>query len=62
VPPRVEYEITPSAQALKPVFDELFKWSQEHGFPTKGQPKAEPGSEKNDSGRETLPLARTRRP
>ena len=40
VPPRVEYEITPSAQALKPVFDELFKWSQEHGFPTAAQPKA----------------------
>ena len=39
VPPRVEYEITPSAQALKPVFDELFKWSQEHGFPTAAQPK-----------------------
>ena len=46
VPPRVEYEITPSAQALKPVFDELFKWSQEHGFPTKAQPKASPGDEK----------------
>jgi DNA-binding HxlR family transcriptional regulator len=38
VPPRVEYEITPSAQALRPVFDELFKWSQEHGFPVKGEP------------------------
>jgi DNA-binding HxlR family transcriptional regulator len=34
VPPRVEYEITPSAKALRPVFDELFRWSQEHGFPT----------------------------
>ncbi|MDB5502258.1 MAG: MarR family transcriptional regulator [Tardiphaga sp.] len=34
VPPRVEYEITPAAKALKPVFDELLKWSQEHGFPT----------------------------
>src|SRR6516162_8312232 len=28
VPPRVEYEITPSAKALRPVFDELFRWSQ----------------------------------
>jgi DNA-binding HxlR family transcriptional regulator len=36
VPPRVEYEITPSAQALRPVFEELFRWSQEHGFPTGG--------------------------
>ncbi len=33
VPPRVEYEITPSAQALRPVFEELYKWSQEYGFP-----------------------------
>jgi DNA-binding HxlR family transcriptional regulator len=39
VPPRVEYEITPSALALKPVFDALFQWSQEHGFPTAAQPK-----------------------
>jgi DNA-binding HxlR family transcriptional regulator len=30
VPPRVEYEITASARALKPVFDELFRWSQQH--------------------------------
>jgi hypothetical protein len=29
--------------ALKPVFDELFKWSQEHGFPAKGADKAEAG-------------------
>ena len=36
VPPRVEYEITPSAQALRPVFEELFRWSREHGFPTDG--------------------------
>ena len=40
VPPRVEYEITPAARALRPVFDELFRWSQEHGFPTAAQPKA----------------------
>ena len=37
VPPRVEYEITPSAQALRPVFDELLRWSQEHGFPNPEQ-------------------------
>jgi DNA-binding HxlR family transcriptional regulator len=30
VPPRVEYELTPSARALKPVFDELFRWSRQH--------------------------------
>ena len=46
VPPRVEYEITPSAKALKPVFDELFRWSQEHGFPTGAQRKASSSSEK----------------
>ncbi|MGF6307300.1 DNA-binding HxlR family transcriptional regulator [Bradyrhizobium sp. i1.8.4] len=37
VPPRVEYEMTPSAKALKPVFDELYRWAQEHGFPTSTQ-------------------------
>ena len=42
VPPRVEYEMTPSAKALKPVFDELYRWAQEHGFPTATQPKAPP--------------------
>ncbi|WP_156164959.1 helix-turn-helix domain-containing protein [Bradyrhizobium sp. LTSP885] len=45
VPPRVEYEMTPSARALKPVFDELFRWSQEHGFPTGAHPKASPAGE-----------------
>ena len=46
VPPRVEYEITPSAKALRPVFDELYRWSQEHGFPTGPQPKTPPPKEK----------------
>lgn len=45
VPPRVEYEMTPSAHALKPVFDELFKWSQEHGFPTGPQTKEPPAAD-----------------
>lgn len=31
VPPRVEYEITDAARALRPVFDELFKWSRQYG-------------------------------
>jgi DNA-binding HxlR family transcriptional regulator len=30
IPPRVEYELTESARALRPVFDELFRWSQAH--------------------------------
>jgi DNA-binding HxlR family transcriptional regulator len=46
VPPRVEYEITPSARALKPVFDELFRWSQEHGFPTGSPAESPPADEK----------------
>lgn len=46
VPPRVEYEITPSARALRPVFDELYRWSQEHGFPTGPQPKGADAKEK----------------
>jgi DNA-binding HxlR family transcriptional regulator len=49
VPPRVEYEITPSAKALRPVFDELFRWSQQHGFPTGPQPKTLPAKQKGKS-------------
>ena len=49
VPPRVEYEITPSARALQPVFDELFRWSQEHGFPTATQPKGPSSDNKGSS-------------
>jgi DNA-binding HxlR family transcriptional regulator len=30
VPPRVEYTLTPAAQALRPVFDELFRWAANH--------------------------------
>ncbi len=45
IPPRVEYEITPSAMALRPVFDELFKWSQEHGFPNARPETLSPGKE-----------------
>ena len=49
VPPRVEYEITPSARALQPVFDELFRWSQEHGFPTATQSKGSSSDNKGSS-------------
>lgn len=37
VPPRVEYELTPAAKALRPVFDELFRWWREHGAAARGQ-------------------------
>lgn len=30
VPPRVEYELTPAAMALRPVFEELLRWAQTH--------------------------------
>lgn len=45
IPPRVEYEITASAVALRPVFDELFKWSQEHGFPNARPATSSPGKQ-----------------
>jgi DNA-binding HxlR family transcriptional regulator len=31
IPPRVEYAITPSAKALKPVIDAIFTWWRKHG-------------------------------
>lgn len=46
IPPRVEYEITASAEALRPVFDELYKWSQAHGFPNR--PKAPSPPDRDD--------------
>ena len=57
VPPRVEYEMTPSAKALKPVFDELYRWSQEHGFPTSTGSAAQPAP----SGAEAEPEDRARK-
>ena len=30
VPPRVEYELTPVAHDLKPVFEELNRWAEQH--------------------------------
>jgi DNA-binding HxlR family transcriptional regulator len=35
VPPRVEYEVTDAARALKPVFEALFVWSTEYGGPAR---------------------------
>lgn len=31
VPPRVEYENTPEARRLRPIFLEIVKWAEEHG-------------------------------
>lgn len=30
VPPRVEYELSPAAMALRPVFEEIIRWSERH--------------------------------
>jgi DNA-binding HxlR family transcriptional regulator len=30
VPPRVEYEITPAARRLRPIFLEIVKWAEDH--------------------------------
>ena len=43
VPPRVEYEMTPAARALRPVFDELFRWANAHARP---EPGADKGNDK----------------
>lgn len=52
IPPRVEYEITPSARALRSVFDELYKWSQEHGFPEENNvPKTDTETDHKGSAR-----------
>ena len=40
IPPRVEYEMTPAAQALRPVFDALLNWSEDHGPTHVGRAKA----------------------
>ncbi|UGY19449.1 winged helix-turn-helix transcriptional regulator [Bradyrhizobium septentrionale] len=65
VPPRVEYEMTPSARALKPVFDELYRWAQEHGFPTSAQGAAgkggQPKPQSSDGGPEDQPRKADRR-
>lgn len=45
IPPRVEYEITESARALRPVFDELFRWSQAHFSAMQTQSATSPSDE-----------------
>ncbi|MHC2331414.1 winged helix-turn-helix transcriptional regulator [Bradyrhizobium sp. USDA 4454] len=60
VPPRVEYEMTPSARALRPVFDELYRWAQEHGFPTSTGSTAQPAAS-NDQGEPEDPARKAAR-
>lgn len=40
VPPRVEYALTDAARALRPVFEALLRWSQEHGAGSRTHPSA----------------------
>ena len=44
VPPRVEYEITPNARRLRPIFVEIVKWAEENeklaAAPAEVQPTA----------------------
>src|ERR1700744_709296 len=41
VPPRVEYEITPNARRLRPIFLEIVKWAEENKpAPAEGPPEA----------------------
>lgn len=49
VPPRVEYEMTPAAEALRPVFEELSRWANEHGR-LDADPKAAKAGVKDVSG------------
>jgi DNA-binding HxlR family transcriptional regulator len=49
VPPRVEYEMTPAARALRPVFDELLRWSNTYGKPEAEAPAASADGEERRS-------------
>ncbi|MBS0519768.1 MAG: helix-turn-helix transcriptional regulator [Proteobacteria bacterium] len=41
VPPRVEYEITPAARRLRPIFVEIVKWAEERAVEHTQQPSLE---------------------
>jgi DNA-binding HxlR family transcriptional regulator len=41
VPPRVEYEITPAARRLRPIFVEIVKWAEEHETSLAAEPARE---------------------
>jgi|SRR5271165_892858 len=43
VPPRVEYEITPAAKQMRPVFEAIFKWAAENPPPYKKVRRREAG-------------------
>jgi DNA-binding HxlR family transcriptional regulator len=55
VPPRVEYEMTPAARALKPVFDELFRWANAHGRLEPDPPPADNASDRRRTSARSHP-------
>jgi DNA-binding HxlR family transcriptional regulator len=44
----VEYEMTPAARALRPVFDELFRWANAHARPEPGADAANAAGKGDD--------------
>jgi DNA-binding HxlR family transcriptional regulator len=45
VPPRVEYEITPNARRLRPIFIEIVKWAEDNENGVTEPPEAQGASE-----------------
>ena len=45
VPPRVEYEITPNARRLRPIFVEIVKWAEDNENGVTEPPEAQGASE-----------------
>jgi DNA-binding HxlR family transcriptional regulator len=45
VPPRVEYEITPNARRLRPIFVEIVKWAEENEKTAAEPPAEQPGAQ-----------------
>jgi DNA-binding HxlR family transcriptional regulator len=44
VPPRVEYEITPNARRLRPIFVEIVKWAEENETLAAGPAEVQPSA------------------
>jgi DNA-binding HxlR family transcriptional regulator len=54
VPPRVEYEITPNARRLRPIFVEIVKWAEDNENGVTDPPEA-PGASEPDLGPDQRP-------
>ncbi|KRR16616.1 hypothetical protein CQ14_13420 [Bradyrhizobium lablabi] len=55
VPPRVEYEMTPAARDLRPVFDELSRWANAHGRLEPASPVADDDADGRRAGSSDRP-------